>query len=609
MANLAVAYDHLGKYVGAEKLKVQVLESTIQIPGPEHPDAMANDIATTILQGTVEDKLQVKVLDAGKEVVVTEHPHMTGAMTNLGTNGKLVVLAAKTALQHLQCCEAEIKAALSLSGISQMDYILLAGFNESVIHSGIGYLEEIHVILKSEFPSNGDLLSSLGRIFSPFPGMIFTTSPPYSFQTPVINSEGEASEWDEVVFTQAHTYTTLQMGHTMKEMELTSASIYPNEGKVPSGSGSGGGGGDANERKSKENIPLRKRLGSNSQKGSGTDSEGDDNDDEGDDDDEGGDSDESDSKGSSDANLPEISFDIQTEIYPNDEALDESESSQSEPSKFYQVLQLEGSITVQTKPPQLKPWQLASSHVEFKQFRLQSIKYPYYHLACFKVEINTREILTKFQDIKPAFTRAGDSESKVVEGNKQTLAGNIGSTFGMNGLKPTVIASISGTKGKESSSTKEVKVYDSGIIRKTYKGTISWNFTVDDSNQQQHGLDLHDLGSLPCASCIFVGSSDDAPPPPAPDLYGVEVMSCWSLIPSKSTSVKFQLVKPPTPYSNVCQIMKLDLPSQLSKPSHYIAVGKAEYIQGIKKVPDVIRQSQHKFTSYPEFLKSEEGAM
>ena len=91
-----------------------------------------------------------------------------------------------------------------------MDYILLAGFNESVIHSGIGYLEEIHVILKSEFPPNDGLLSSLGRISSPFPGMIFTTHPPYFFKTPVFNNEGKAQEWDNGMKLSLHMLTHIQ---------------------------------------------------------------------------------------------------------------------------------------------------------------------------------------------------------------------------------------------------------------------------------------------------------------------------------------------------------------------------------------------------------------
>ncbi|KIK05404.1 hypothetical protein K443DRAFT_641160 [Laccaria amethystina LaAM-08-1] len=610
MGNLALTYSNLGKYTEAEKLQVQVLDARCRVLGEGHPDTVMS-----------KDKLQVQVLDAGKEVVETEHPLITGAMTHLAPNCKQLVLGAKVALQHLQQFEAEIKAALSLSGISEVDYMLLAGFNESVIHSGIGYLEEIHVILKSEFPSDSDLLSSLGRIFSPFPGTIFTTCPPYCFKTPVFNSEGKAQEWDEVVFMQAHTYTTLRMGHTMKEMELMSASICLNEYKILSASRSGGSG-YGNEKK--QDTPQgRRRIGGNPKKGSEKDSKegskGSDDDSEGDDDDsKGGDPDDPDSRDNSDTHLPQISFNIQTEIYPNTPPVLASEPSSSKHSKYFQLLQLEGSIAVQTKPPLLKPRQLASSYIEFKELNLQSIPdvdSAYYHLAHFRAEINTREELTKFKNIKPASTRAVDSETRVIEENKQTLAATLGSTFGISGLKPTGLFSISGTKTKESSSTKELKVFNSRIIQKNHDGAVWWEFIVDDPYQQQQGLNMQGLGTLPCVSCTFVESSDDAPPPPAPDLFGVEVMSCWSLIPSKSNPLSLLAswlalgsseVKPPTPYSNLCQIMLLDLPSQLSTNSYYKAVAKATPSSWMAF--DVKRPSPHKFTSYINFSSSEGGA-
>ena len=340
MRNLAKTYGSLGKCTHAEKLKAQVLDIRMKFPGPEHPDAMPNDTAKKLLQDTVTAKLEVQVLDAGKEVVETEHPHIIGAMTNPAPNGKQLILAAKLALQHLQQCEAEIKVALALSRISEMDYILLAGFNESAIHAGIGYLEEIHVILKSEFCPDSDFLSSLGRIFSPFSGMIFTTCPPYCFQTPVFNSEQKVQEWNEVLYTQAHTYTTLRMGNTMKEMALMSANTCCNEGKVPSGSGSGGGGGDQNEKKQGENMPQGRRIDNDPQRSGEKDSEEDDNDPERDD------PDNPDSEGSSNADLP-ISFTIQTEIYPKIPPVLASGPSSSKPSKHFQLLQLEGSITVQ----------------------------------------------------------------------------------------------------------------------------------------------------------------------------------------------------------------------------------------------------------------------
>ena len=148
-----------------------------------------------------------------------------------------------------------------------------------------------------------------------------------------------------------------------------------------------------------------------------------------------------------------------------------------------------------------------------------------YHLAHFRAEINTTEEFTRFDNIKPASTCAVDSESKVVEGNKQTDAATLGITAETSSLMPTASDSISRTIAKESSST-------SRTTQEHHDGAISWEFIVDD-HQQQWGLDMQELGTLPYVPCTFMGSSDDSPPPPAPDLFGVEVMSCWLWIPLK----------------------------------------------------------------------------
>ena len=234
----------------------------------------------------------------------------------------------------------------------------------------------------------------------------------------------------------------------------------------------------------------------------------------------------------------------------------------------------------------------------------------YYHLAHIRAEINTREELTIFDNIKPASTRAVDPQSKVVEGNQQTHGGTIGSTLGI----PTGLFSISGIIAKESSSTKELKVLNSRITQEDHDGAISWEYTVDDPYQQEKGLDMKELGTLPCVSCTFVASSDDAPPPPAPDLFGVEVMSCWSLISSKQKPLTLfasllsfgsSEVKPPA-YSNLCQIMLLDLPSQLSKDSYYKAIAKATPSSGMPF--EVKCLSSHKFDPYINFSSPEGGA-
>ena len=220
------------------------------------------------------------------------------------------------------------------------------------------------------------------------------------------------------------------------------------------------------------------------------------------------------------------------------------------------------------------------------------------------------EEFTTFDDIKPASTCAVDPERKVVEGNKQTYGATGGVTGGMGSHLPTISGSISGTGAKESSSTMEFKVYNPKITHSNCNGVIWWSFIVDDPNHQQSGLDLKELGKLPSVSCLFMGSSDDAPLPPAPDLFCVEVMSCWSLIPSKSnllSSYTPLLVKPPASFSNLCQIMKLHLPSKLSKPSFYKAIAKATPDAMLKKAFEEKRPSSHRFIPSIKFSNSEEG--
>ena len=226
----------------------------------------------------------------------------------------------------------------------------------------------------------------------------------------------------------------------------------------------------------------------------------------------------------------------------------------------------------------------------------------YYHLAHIGVKINTREELTKFTNIKPTSTHAVDSESKVVEVNKKTLATPLWSTFGNSSLNPTALFSIPGTKGKESSARKALKVFNLRITQKNYNGATWWKFIIDDPDQQQQGLDLQELGSLPCASCTFVGGSDDEPPPSAPDLFGVEIRLYWSLISLKSKPHSFLASwlsseqKPCTPYSNICQILWLELPSQLPEDSYYKAVTKVTPFGWIASA--VERASPYMFTPF-----------
>ena len=82
--------------------------------------------------------------------------------------------------------------------IQKSDYVVLAGFDESLIKSGIGYLEQIHVFILAEVDATSPLLSDLGKLFSPFSSILFTESS--SYHLPVFKDDGSVWEFDELVY-------------------------------------------------------------------------------------------------------------------------------------------------------------------------------------------------------------------------------------------------------------------------------------------------------------------------------------------------------------------------------------------------------------------------
>lgn len=59
--------------------------------------------------------------------------------------GRHVVIAAESALEGIRGKEMAIEAASNDFKISRSEYAVLAGFNESLMRSGTGYLSEIHI--------------------------------------------------------------------------------------------------------------------------------------------------------------------------------------------------------------------------------------------------------------------------------------------------------------------------------------------------------------------------------------------------------------------------------------------------------------------------------
>jgi len=88
LAWIASTYRHQGRWTEAEKLFVQVIETSKTALGPEHPStltSMANLASTYRNQGrwTEAEKLEVQVIETRKTALGPEHPDTLASMWNL----------------------------------------------------------------------------------------------------------------------------------------------------------------------------------------------------------------------------------------------------------------------------------------------------------------------------------------------------------------------------------------------------------------------------------------------------------------------------------------------------------------------------------------------
>ena len=183
-----------------------------------------------------------------------------------------------------------------------------------------------------------------------------------------------------------------------------------------------------------------------------------------------------------------------------------------------------------------------------------------------RVLIDAKQKLTRVDAIKPSRTPARGPESAEVTTRRSSSAlGFLGST----GLSlPSISAKFSGHLGAESSSSLEMRNYGSRITQGDRNGVVWWGFNIDDPYEQEDGKEL--LEGLPSVELEFFGGNASLPA-----RLHVEVASVWSLIPSIKNK-KFhktewiRLGKPAgLSYSNLCQIVQLEIPSILLENCDY----------------------------------------
>lgn len=163
-------------------------------------------------------------------------------------------IAAEKALRHIQNNRWKIDWAFWDRNIQKSQYAVLAGFDESLIQDGIGYLEQVHIFTSADVVANSTLLADLGRILSPFPSILFTESS-HPRLLPVFKPDGSACEFDEFLLETASKLADHRSTVAVYPTSITSLS--QTSGGATSGGTSGGSqeiSGADNERKAGDNT-------------------------------------------------------------------------------------------------------------------------------------------------------------------------------------------------------------------------------------------------------------------------------------------------------------------------------------------------------------------
>ena len=351
MASLARIYADKGNLREAEQLGVQALDMRKKLLGTEHPDtlrSMENLAKIYIDKGNLKEaeQLEVQVLNMRKKLLGADHPDTLRSMEYLAKTyadkdtlkeaEQLEVrelgmklcetttcwIAAEHALQHVRNNISLVSEVFGRWKIQKSEYVIHAGFDESLIKSGVGYLEQIHVFVFAEVDATSPLLSELGRLFSPFSSILFTESSLYFLL--VFKDDESVWEFDELVYFTASKFadggSSAKTPLTVISLSQTSGPADGMAGFSQSSSGNASGEGERNKKWRQEKGKERDM----------------------------GDKDEAD-KGSDDpddppgdqggviqvAGLAQISFEISSEIYPIQDK-----------QNIFQTLTMHGDLTI-----------------------------------------------------------------------------------------------------------------------------------------------------------------------------------------------------------------------------------------------------------------------
>ena len=152
------------------------------------------------------------------------------------------------------------------SQIQKSEYAVYAGFDESLIKSGVGYIEQIHVFVSAEVDASSSLLAELGRLFSPFSSILFTGSSWYRMPVLKPGVNGDVWNFDELTFFTASKFADGGSSATTP-LTVISLSQTPRLADGPTGFPQGGDGKKNEERRPKKGKERDRRKNDEADEG------------------------------------------------------------------------------------------------------------------------------------------------------------------------------------------------------------------------------------------------------------------------------------------------------------------------------------------------------
>lgn len=178
--------------------------------------------------------------------------------------------------------------------------------------------------------------------------------------------------------------------------------------------------------------------------------------------------------------------------------------------------------------------------------------YRQFHL---EVCVKSHQDVVEIKDIQPYRTQKYNQESEVSSSSKRGWTSSV--TAAIAAILPQLFGA-GATRTVEQGTSIEKTANISRNTQLDMEGDASWGFYITDPFEQTSGITLPPE-KLPRALFEFVGTTD-IPAPPSEHL-NVEISSYWSLLPHDGGDALGN--SEGTSFSNICKIVKLQVPSNL----------------------------------------------